>query len=152
MKKTLAALAALFAVFAIAACGSSSDSSSTTSADAGSASTSADTGSTSADTTAAGTGSTSTLKVEADPSGQLKFTKDALTAKAGDLTVEFSNPSPIGHDVAIAQGDKVLGQTEIVTGSDASTTIKGLKPGAYQYYCTVPGHREAGMEGTLTVN
>lgn len=151
MKKTLAALAALFAVFAIAACGSSSDSSSTTSAATGSASTSADTSSTSADTTAASTGSASTLKVEADPSGQLKYTTDTLTAKAGDVTVDFTNPATAPHSVAIAQGSKVLGETEVVTGSDASTEIKGLEPGTYQYYCTVPGHRDAGMEGTLTV-
>lgn len=143
MKKTLVALAALIAVFAIAACGSSSDDSSTTSADTGSASTSADTGS---------GGTAFTLKVEADPGGQLKYTKEELTAKAGDIFVEFSNPAPIAHNVAIAQGDKVLGETEIVTDSEATTSINGIEPGTYQYYCAVPGHREAGMEGTLTVN
>ncbi len=63
----------------------------------------------------------------------------------------MSNASPIEHDVAVAQGTTVLGQTPVFSGGSKSVTLT-LKPGKYTFYCTVPGHRQAGMEGTLTVS
>lgn len=93
----------------------------------------------------------STLKLAANPAGQLAYTTKQLSAKAGKVTIDFTNTSPIEHDVAIAQGSKVEGQTPIFTGGSKSLTLN-LKPGTYTFYCTVPGHRAAGMEGTLTVS
>jgi plastocyanin len=92
-----------------------------------------------------------TLKLAANPAGQLAYTTKSLSAKAGKVTVDFSNASPVEHDVAIAQGSTVAGQTPVFTGGSKTLTIT-LKPGAYTFYCTVPGHRAAGMEGTLTVS
>jgi plastocyanin len=92
-----------------------------------------------------------TLKLAANPAGQLAYTTKSLSAKAGKLTIDFSNASPVEHDVAIAQGSTVAGQTPVFTGGSKTLTIT-LKPGAYTFYCTVPGHRAAGMEGTLTVS
>jgi plastocyanin len=92
-----------------------------------------------------------TLKLAANPAGQLAYTTKALSAKAGKLTIDFSNASPVEHDVAIAQGSTVAGQTPVFTGGSKTVTIT-LKPGTYNFYCTVPGHRAAGMEGTLTVS
>ncbi len=92
-----------------------------------------------------------TLKLAANPAGQLAYTTKSLTAKAGKLTIDFSNASPVEHDVAIAQGSSVVGQTPVFTGGSKTLTIT-LKPGTYSFYCTVPGHRAAGMEGTLTVS
>jgi plastocyanin len=92
-----------------------------------------------------------TLKLAANPAGQLAYTTKSLTAKAGKLTIDFSNASPVEHDVAIAQGSTVAGQTPVFTGGSKTLTVT-LKPGTYTFYCTVPGHRAAGMEGTLTVS
>jgi plastocyanin len=92
-----------------------------------------------------------TLKLAANPAGQLAYTTKSLSAKAGKVTIDFSNASPVEHDVAIAQGSTVAGQTPVFTGGSKTLTIT-LKPGSYTFYCTVPGHRAAGMEGTLTVS
>ncbi len=93
----------------------------------------------------------STLKLAANPAGQLAYTTKQLSAKAGKVTIDFTNSSPIEHDVAIAQGSTVVGQTPVFTGGSKTVTVN-LKPGTYTFYCTVPGHRAAGMEGTLTVS
>jgi uncharacterized cupredoxin-like copper-binding protein len=92
-----------------------------------------------------------TLKLAANPAGQLAYDTKQLSAKAGKVTIDMTNASPIEHDVAIAQGSNVVGQTPVFTGGSKSVTLS-LKPGTYKFYCTVPGHRQAGMEGTLTVS
>ena len=95
-------------------------------------------------------GSAAALDIEAASSG-LAYASDTATAKAGKVTLDFTNPQPLTHDVAIEDSSgKTIGKTELIAeGSDSATV--NLKPGEYTYYCTVPGHREAGMEGTLTV-
>ena len=96
-------------------------------------------------------GSGATVDVEADPSGNLAFTSDNITAKAGKDTIEFTNSSPVPHDVHIEDSSgKELGGTEIIQEGSDSAEVE-LKPGTYTYFCSVPGHREAGMEGTLVV-
>ena len=90
-----------------------------------------------------------TLQLAADPT-QLLFDKKTLTSKPGKATIDFDNPAQIQHDVVIAQGSKVLAQTDLISGGKTSTSAD-LTPGTYDFYCDVPGHREAGMEGTLTV-
>ncbi len=92
-----------------------------------------------------------TLKLAANPAGQLAYDTKTLSAKAGKVTIEFANGSPVEHDVAVAQGSTVAGQTPVFTGGKKTLTLN-LKPGTYTFYCTVPGHRQAGMEGTLTVS
>ncbi|HEX6023170.1 MAG TPA: cupredoxin domain-containing protein [Solirubrobacter sp.] len=100
-------------------------------------------------TEAAG-GEASTLKIDADPNGALKFTETKLTAKSGQVTVEFSNPSQVPHAVEI-EGNGIEEETETVTGKDAAPITIDLKPGTYEFYCPVGNHRDEGMEGTLTV-
>jgi plastocyanin len=96
-------------------------------------------------------GSAAAVDIEADPSGQLAFTSDEVTAKAGNVTVNFTNSSPVPHDVRLETqiGDEV-GGTEVISESSESAKVE-LEPGEYTFFCSVPGHRQAGMEGTLTV-
>lgn len=96
-------------------------------------------------------GSASAVDIEADPSGNLAFTSDEATAKAGKDTINFTNESPVPHDVRIEdENGKELGGTEVLAEGSESAEVE-LKPGTYTYFCSVPGHRQAGMEGTLTV-
>lgn len=80
---------------------------------------------------------------------QLAFVPTHLTAPEGRITIVMTDTSSIDHSVAIDAPGAVPGQ--IVNPGQVSTTTATLGPGSYQYYCTVPGHREAGMVGTLTV-
>ena len=94
--------------------------------------------------------SASTVKL-APKGDQLLFDTNQLTAKAGKLTVDFTNNSAIPHDVVVSNSsNKVLGKTPVFDGGTKSFNVT-LKPGTYTYYCSVPGHRQAGMQGTLTV-
>jgi plastocyanin len=93
----------------------------------------------------------STLKLAANPGGLLSFEPKQLSAKAGSVTIEFTNTSPVEHNVTVAQGATVLASTPTFTGASRTLTLT-LKPGSYVFYCTVPGHRQAGMEGTLKVS
>jgi plastocyanin len=95
--------------------------------------------------------SATTLKLAANPAGQLAYDTKQLSAKAGTVTIDMANMSPVEHNVTIAEGSKVLGATPTFTGGSKAVTVK-LKPGTYTFYCSVPGHRQAGMEGTLTVS
>lgn len=92
----------------------------------------------------------STLSLEANAGGQLSFSTTKLSAKAGKVTIAMKNMSPTEHNLTIAQGAKVLGATPTFTGATKSITLT-LAAGSYTFYCSVPGHRQAGMEGVLTV-
>ena len=94
---------------------------------------------------------TTRLALAANPTGLLAYNTKQLSAKAGTVTITMANASPLEHDVAVAEGTKVLGQTPVFKGGTRTLTLT-LKPGKYVFYCTVPGHRQAGMEGTLTVS
>jgi glucose/arabinose dehydrogenase/plastocyanin len=93
---------------------------------------------------------TSSAKIEASPTGELMYVQKNISLKAGGSTVEFVNKSPLGHDVVVEQNGKTLGETPVITNGSAKLKLK-LKPGSYKFYCSVPGHRMAGMEGTITV-
>jgi uncharacterized cupredoxin-like copper-binding protein len=95
-------------------------------------------------------GKTTTLHLKADPSGALRFDKQTLSAPAGKVTIVMSNPSSLQHDVAI-QGNGVDVTGNVVSQGGNSTVTADLKPGTYTFLCTVDGHADAGMKGTLTV-
>lgn len=139
-------------LLALAGCGSSSKSTSSaapTPASPPAATTSSGTSSTPAP--ASGSGEAQTLTLSADPGGQLKYVPSSLAAKAGKVAIDFKNSSPVEHDVTVTSpSGAVLGATPIFQGA-AKTLSLNLKPGTYTFYCSVPGHRQAGMEGTLTV-
>lgn len=96
-----------------------------------------------------GGGGGTTLALAADPSGALSFDKTSLEAPAGDVTIDLTNESSTPHNVEI-EGMGVQEVSDTITGSTTSVTAT-LEPGTYEFYCAVPGHRDAGMEGTLTV-
>jgi plastocyanin len=99
----------------------------------------------------AGGGGGETLQLAADPSGALKFDKTSLEATAGSVTIDFTNDSSLPHDVKL-EGPGVDGEgTDTITGSSTSVTLD-LEAGEYTFYCSVDGHRAAGMEGKLVVN
>jgi plastocyanin len=91
------------------------------------------------------------LTLAANPSGLLAYNTKQLSAKAGTVTITFTNTSPLEHNVTVAEGSKVLGATPTFVGGSRTLTLT-LKPGKYTFYCSVPGHRQAGMEGTLNVS
>jgi plastocyanin len=129
---------ALCAALGVAGCGGDDDSSSEQPASTATAT----------QEPASGSSSGGTIKIGADPSGALKFVPTDVTAKAGKATIEFDNPSQVPHAVEI---EGVSGaETKEVTGGNTSVTVD-LKPGTYEFYCPVDGHKAAGMVGKLTV-
>ena len=91
------------------------------------------------------------MALAADPGGQLAYDTKTLRAKAGTVSIVMANMSPVEHNVTLAEGSKPLGATPTFVGGSKTLTLK-LKPGTYTFYCSVPGHKQAGMEGTLTVS
>jgi plastocyanin len=94
-------------------------------------------------------GAGGTLQLAASPS-ELKFDKTSLSSKPGKVTIDFDNPAPIEHNVAIEKDGEQVAVSELVAEGKTSVSAE-LSPGTYTFLCTVPGHAEAGMEGTLVV-
>ena len=97
------------------------------------------------------------LEIPASPSGQLAYTTTKATATAGPVTITMPNLSGVSHNIAVESGTggakpagAGLGASGFTTKGSASVTVK-LKPGSYTFFCQAPGHRAAGMFGTLTV-
>lgn len=92
------------------------------------------------------------LEIAADPTGQLSYIAKQASATTGSVVVSMPNQSGVSHNIAIQMGTSgpVLGASSFTTKGTASVTVK-LKPGTYTFFCQAPGHRAAGMEGTLTV-
>jgi len=101
--------------------------------------------------TGASGGGANVIKISADPGGDLKFEQSEVTGKAGENKVDFTNESSTPHDVKIEEGGKEVGGTEVVTGGTAEATVKLDAGEPYTFFCSVPGHRQAGMEGKLVV-
>ena len=97
------------------------------------------------------------LAIDANPTGQLAYTATKATAMPGPVTVTMANMSGVQHNIAFeagengaaAKGPKIAASSFISKGSTSVTLT--LKPGKYTFFCEVPGHRAAGMYGTLTV-
>jgi plastocyanin len=134
------AVAAL-AVLGLAACGGGDDDDETTAA-------------AQPTTTAAaggGGGGGSTVDISTPSGSDLAFNQQDVSAKAGSVTIDFDNMQSLQHDVKVEDSSgQELGGTDLVSSATATATVD-LQPGSYTFFCSVPGHREAGMEGTLTV-
>ncbi len=97
------------------------------------------------------------LQIPASPTGQLEYATNKASATAGPVTIEMQNMSGVSHNIALEAGSKgatpggaVLGASPFTTKGTVSVTAN-LKPGTYTFFCQAPGHRAAGMYGTLTV-
>jgi plastocyanin len=145
-------LAVAAGLLVLAGCGSSSSSSSSASTPTSAATPTTESSSATSSTAATAPASGgSALSLSANPEGQLKYNTTSLTAKAGKVSIAFANMSPVGHNVTVASSSgAVVGATPTFEGGSKTLSLN-LKPGTYKFYCSVPGHRQAGMEGTLTV-
>jgi plastocyanin len=97
------------------------------------------------------------LAIDASPSGQLAYVTSKATATVGPVTIEMGNMSGVSHNIAIESGNggasgsgPVLGASSFTSKGSVSVKVN-LKPGTYTYFCQAPGHRPAGMYGTITV-
>jgi uncharacterized cupredoxin-like copper-binding protein len=135
------AVVAALAVLGLAACGGGDDDNDTTAAATAPATT----------TTGGGGGGGSTVDISTPSGSDLAFDQKDVSATAGSVTIDFDNKQALSHDVKVEDpaGDE-LGGTDLVSSGTATATVD-LQPGSYTFFCSVPGHREAGMEGTLTV-
>lgn len=90
------------------------------------------------------------VTISAAKSG-LRYSTKTLHAKAGRIKIVFRNPSALKHNVRIELGEQELGGTKTVAHGTVTAFVT-LKHGTYHFYCSVPGHEDAGMSGTLTVS
>ena len=141
MRKLVLLLAVLaLAAFGLVACGDDDDDTTTGGGDT-----------TATETTGGGDGGGGSVEVTA-AADTLAYDQDSLDSASGSVTIDFTNPSTTGHDVRIEdESGEDIGGTDVVADDSATATVD-LEPGSYTFFCSVPGHREAGMEGTLTVN
>ena len=104
-------------------------------------------------TQAGGGGGGATADLAAKAGKQIAYDTDSLSAKAGNITIHFDNPSDeFEHDVCVEEGGgKELGCSDKVMGEETTLDLQNVKPGTYTFFCSVDGHRDAGMEGTLKV-
>ena len=141
-RRTLALTAvAAIAVLGLAACGGDDDddNGATAAAPANTA------------TAGGGGGGGSTVDISTPSGSDLAYDQSDVTATAGSVTINFDNQQSTQHDVKVEDSSgQEVGGTDLISSSTATATVD-LQPGTYTFYCSVPGHREAGMEGTLTV-
>jgi plastocyanin len=90
------------------------------------------------------------LTIPADPSGALAFTFGSAQAGPGQVEIDTPNKSSIDHNIAL-EGNGVSETGQVVKNGGVSKISASLKPGEYTFFCSVPGHRQGGMEGKLTV-
>jgi cytochrome c2 len=90
------------------------------------------------------------VEIPTDPSGALAYQFGSATAAPGNLEIDSPNKSSIDHNIAI-EGAGVSEKGEVVKNGGVSKVSADLKPGQYTFFCSVPGHRQGGMEGKLTV-
>jgi mono/diheme cytochrome c family protein len=88
-----------------------------------------------------------TLQIDADPNGQTAFVTNKATGKVGQITIKMANKSSVDHDIVIDG----KGRGQVVSNGGVSQFSADFAAGNYTYYCSVDGHRAAGMQGTLTV-
>ena len=148
---TVSTLALLAGLLAASGCGSSSKTATSSPGSTTPAAPATSSATTPSNPAAAGGGAGHALSLSANPEGQLKYSTTTLTAKAGKVSITFTNMASLSHNLTVASSSGAqMGATESFQGG-SKTLALNLTAGTYKFFCTVPGHRAAGMEGTLTV-
>jgi uncharacterized cupredoxin-like copper-binding protein len=136
---------AALAVLGLVACGGDDD-------DDGGGDTAAQAPATTTAPAGGGGGGGSTVEFSTPPGSDLAYDQKDASTKAGSVTIDFDNRQATSHDVKIEDSSgQEIGGTDLVSSGTANATVD-LQAGSYTFFCSVPGHREAGMEGTLTAN
>lgn len=92
------------------------------------------------------------LALVANPDGELKYDTTKLNSKPGSISIALTNDSSTPHDVAVTDSsDTELGKSETISESDTTLELSDVEAGSYTFFCSLPGHEEAGMKGELTV-
>jgi uncharacterized cupredoxin-like copper-binding protein len=78
------------------------------------------------------------------------FDPPDITAEAGEVTFVLKNDGQTGHALEI-EGEGVEEETDTIEPGQTAELTVDLKDGTYEFYCPVDGHKEQGMEGTVTV-
>jgi uncharacterized cupredoxin-like copper-binding protein len=139
------AVLAIAAPFTLAACGSGNDTSSTA---ASSATTAAESTAASSTTASSGGGGGQSVDI-----GETEYKLDPsdATVKAGSVTFNVKNDGSTTHDLTI-EGNGIDEQgTDPLSPGDSGQLTVDLKPGTYTIYCSIDGHEDLGMKGTVTV-
>jgi plastocyanin len=92
-----------------------------------------------------------TVRIAADPSGQLAYQPASASAAAGKVTIDFTNRSPVDHNVTIEAGGKAIAATKTIKGA-ATSVAATLPAGGYVLFCSVDAHRQGGMVAKLSVS
>lgn len=82
---------------------------------------------------------------------EFKIALDPGSVSAGRVSFDVVNDGKIPHDFVI-KGDGVDEKTSTLAAGDSATLTVDLKPGTYDVYCSIPGHKEAGMDVKLTIS
>jgi uncharacterized cupredoxin-like copper-binding protein len=90
------------------------------------------------------------LDIPVHPNGGLAYQFASAEARAGQFRIVSKNGEPTDHNIAV-EGNGVDEKGPVVANGASSEISVDLKPGEYTFYCSVDGHRQAGMEGKLTV-
>lgn len=146
-RKSLVLIAALCAVaipLAFAACGGGDET--TTAASDTTEQTSTDQ-TTTEDTTTAASGGGETVDIS-----ETEYALDPsdATVKAGEVTLAITNDGSIVHNLEV-EGNGVEEVSDDVSGGQSTDLSVDLKPGSYEMYCAIDGHKDLGMEGQITV-
>ncbi len=116
------------------------------------ASTSASSGSSTASSASSNSGSSGGATSISVTEKEFSITPSTVTAPAGKITFEIKNTGAVAHDIGVDINGTVKASPLVQPGKSETWSVTIDTPGTYQFFCTVPGHKEAGMKGTLTIN
>lgn len=99
----------------------------------------------------ASTGAADTAEADSTVSvtaGDMFYEPTTLSTDAGTVAIELVNEGQTLHNLVVESSGTKVAEAE---GGASDTGTVELESGTYTFYCDVPGHRQAGMEGTLEV-